>query len=88
MEVRSANEEVQRFAIEAGQFLEFDHIYPAFPTFTLGNVGLRPAWSLAGNGPRQTISFCIFDNLAQPFAEGNGQLVSNFDSEAYLSQLY
>jgi hypothetical protein len=29
----SINEEVQRLAIEAGKFPEFDNIHPAFPTF-------------------------------------------------------
>jgi len=33
----SANEEVQRLAIEAGKFLEFDDMYPAFPAFALGD---------------------------------------------------
>jgi hypothetical protein len=38
----SAREEVQGFAIQASEFLEFDHIYPAFSAFTFGDEGLRP----------------------------------------------
>jgi protein-arginine kinase len=37
LEVRSANEKVQRLAIEAGKFLEFDDIYSPFPAFTFGD---------------------------------------------------
>jgi hypothetical protein len=38
----SANEEVQRLAVEAGKFLEFDDIYSPFPAFTFGDEKLRP----------------------------------------------
>lgn len=34
------------------------------------------------------ISFCLFDKLAQPFTEGSSQLISNFNPQVYLSQLY
>ena len=33
----SANEKVQRFAIEAGKILKFDGIYSAFPAFAFGD---------------------------------------------------
>ncbi len=36
----------------------------------------------------QAILFCFFNKLAQPFTEGSGQLISNFDPQVYLSQLY
>jgi hypothetical protein len=43
----------------------------------------------AGKGPEsQAISFCLFDKLAQPLTEGSGQLISNFDPQVYLPQLY
>jgi len=44
----SAREELQRFAIQASEFLEFDHIYPAFPALTFGDEGLRST-QLTGN---------------------------------------
>jgi len=36
----------------------------------------------------QAISFCLFDKLAQPFIEGSGQLISNFDPHVHFAQLY
>ena len=44
----SANEEVQRLAIEAGKFLKLHHIYPPFAALALGDKRLRAAQA-AGN---------------------------------------
>ena len=44
----SANEEVQRFAIEAGKFLKLNHIHPAFAAFAFRDERLRTTQT-AGN---------------------------------------